>query len=86
MGCPAVMLGSPVVPFSFFFWALGSLVTYPTKKKGALIMIRLLGYLKDGMCSFESSFTDPWAPSVEPNFQMWTDSEPDISEVEADSG
>ena len=36
----------------------------------------------DGMCS---SFTGPWAPSVAPNFQMRTDNEPDISEVEAES-
>ena len=42
-------LGIPVVPFCPF-WVLGSLIEYTNRKKGTLIVIRLLGYQGIEVC------------------------------------
>ena len=42
----SMWLGSPVVPFTLFFWVMGSLIKSPTPKKGALIYDMVAGLLR----------------------------------------
>ena len=67
LGGRPVRLGSPVVPFTLFFWFWVPLQSNQPKKRGALIIIWLLGYYTIGRASPETFRQSQFGPELKPS-------------------